>query len=195
MERLGYSLTQGRVLFWREILASTFYLNWLWFLFQNKIITQTGILTFGSPLWHVFPSFYVFIESHFHGWNFSNSCLSCLHLKALSNSAQLWPQFGYRASKSNWGLFPVGGRTPESPFKSHLYAAHPLNYVHPLVPVPGVLPLILLPVPFLHSSARPRASSVSSVRMRMTSSFLLSSISAGPVKVRAGARCGMGKQD
>lgn len=37
------------MLFWRNILVFTFYLNWI--PFQNKIITQTGTLTLGSPVW------------------------------------------------------------------------------------------------------------------------------------------------
>lgn len=194
MERLHCNLTQGWVLFWRTVLAFTFYLNWLCFLFQNKIITQAGILTLGSPLWH--RSFLLFISSLrttlTAGVSQTHASLVftlklCLTLPG--NTAQPWPQFGYHA-KSSLGLFPEGGRTRSSPSRLIYILLLPSLVFTLLASSCGVLCLILLPVSFLSSSAKPRASSVSSVRMRMTSSFPLSSISAGPVKVRAGARWG-----
>lgn len=123
----------------------------------------------------------------------SETHASHLHLEVLSNTAQPGPSLPLILLSLAWVSFLKVGKH----LRAHLnliYIPPPhFTFIHLLVPVPGVLSLILLPVPFLPSSAKPRASSASSVRMRMTSSSLLSSINAGPVKVRAGARCGVGR--
>lgn len=69
-----------------------------------------------------------------------------------------------------------------SPAQRFIYDLLPLAGVHPLEPA------LHFSCHSLHSCVRPRASSVNSVRMRRMSSFLLSCISAGLVKVRAIAR-------
>lgn len=69
-----------------------------------------------------------------------------------------------------------------SPAQRFIYDSLPLAGVHPLEPA------LHFSCHSLHSCVRPRASSVNSVRMRRMSSFLLSCISAGLVKVRAIAR-------
>lgn len=153
-------------------------------------------MTLGNPSF--LPSFHLFFENHSHGWSSQTHASLVFTLKLCltlpGNTAQPWPQFGYHA-KSSLGLFPEGGRKRLSPSRLIYILLLPSLVFTLLASSCGVLCLILLPVSFLSSSAKPRASSVSSVRMRMTSSFPLSSISAGPVKVRAGARCGVGKQD
>lgn len=100
LERFSYNMTQGWVVFWRNILAFTFYLNWLWFLFKNKIITQTGILTTGSLLGTV--PFY-FSSLHWEPFSWLE------FLKLVPNTAQPGPSLPVILLSLAWVSFLKAG--------------------------------------------------------------------------------------
>ena len=108
LERLHYNLARGWILFWKTVLAFTVHLNWLWFPFQNKIITHTETFTLRSPLWPHSFLLVISFENHSCNWSFSNSCLSCLHLKTWSNTAQPGPSLAVTLSPAPVSFLKVG---------------------------------------------------------------------------------------
>lgn len=106
LERLHSTLTQGWVLFWRNALAITFYLNWLWFLFQNRILTQPGIVTLGSPLWRTpsLLSFQLCTATHSPGWSFSDSCSLVSTLKLCLTLPSPGPSQAVMLPSPAWSL-------------------------------------------------------------------------------------------
>ena len=108
LKRLHYNLARGWILFWKTVLAFTVHLNWLWFPFQNKIITHTETFTLRSPLWPHSFLLVISFENHSCNWSFSNSCLSCLHLKTWSNTAQPGPSLAVTLSPAPVSFLKVG---------------------------------------------------------------------------------------
>ncbi|EDM11392.1 similar to mKIAA0226 protein (predicted), isoform CRA_c [Rattus norvegicus] len=86
------------------------------------------------------------------------------------------PCFGSRTHKSSQRLYATDNRP------LHLLRGLFMTCVPPHWSPPSELAPHFSSISLLHSCARPRASSASSARTRMTSSSHLSCISAGPVK-------------